>query len=134
LLTHVWNGRISGRFDLPFSQAIKHHVRNCKAFIEKLYHISLQEPDLLVSFDMVSLFTEVLVEDILVLFSQNFRKWTIACIKQVLTMTYFLYSCSFCDQRELGITPIISSFYIESFEQPILPASKLRALTTTWIE
>jgi hypothetical protein len=58
----------------PFVRQSEHHIRNWKAFIKKLYHIRLQKPDLLMSFGMVSLFTEVPVEDILVLLSQKFSK------------------------------------------------------------
>lgn len=49
----------------PFFGHSTHHIINSKAFVEKLHTINLQEMDILVFFDIVSLFTEVPLEDTL---------------------------------------------------------------------
>jgi hypothetical protein len=77
---------------------------------------------MLVSSEVVSLFTKVPLEDTLQLLSHHFHNQTIALIRQVLTTTYILYNGSFYDQRDgvtMGspLTPVIANFYMEFFEQ-----------------
>jgi hypothetical protein len=67
-------------------------------FIQKLHTIKLQEADILVSFNVVSLFIKVPLEDNLQLLSEDVQNHTIALIRQVLTATYFLYDGTFYDQ------------------------------------
>jgi hypothetical protein len=71
-------------------------------------------------FSMVSLFTKVPVEDVLL--SQQFDKQTLTPIGQVLTVTHFLCNCSVCDQRSCVVVGptfvlVIANFYVETFEQ-----------------
>jgi len=49
----------------------------------------------MVSFDVVSLFTKVPVEDSLTLLSQHFKEETLALYKHVLTSTYFCVESQF---------------------------------------
>jgi hypothetical protein len=65
-----------------------------------LQSINLQETDILVSFNVVSLFTKVPLEDILQVLSQHLHKQTVNLLRQVLTTTYFLYDGSFYDQKD----------------------------------
>jgi hypothetical protein len=74
------------------------HIKNSDDFIHKLNTISIKESDLLVSFDMVSLFTRVPLEGTLLLLQQHFHDQTISLFKQVLTNTYFSYDGAFYDQ------------------------------------
>jgi hypothetical protein len=67
----------------PLVGQSEHHIT------DKIQNISLQKTDILVSFDVVSLFTKVPVEDMLQLLSQHFNNQTTGLITQVLT-TYFL--------------------------------------------
>jgi hypothetical protein len=53
-----------------------------------------------VSFDVVSLFTKVPLEDTLEVLSQHLHKQTLSLIRHVLTTTYFLYEGSFYDQKD----------------------------------
>jgi hypothetical protein len=100
----------------------EYYIKNKEAFINKLCNITLQETDILTSFDMVSLFTKVPLEDTLQILSQNFDNQIIALIRQVLITIYFLYSGSFYDQRD-GIamgSPLISvtaTFCMEFLKQ-----------------
>jgi hypothetical protein len=88
----------------PFVRQAAHHIKNSEAFIQKLNTISLQETDIPVSYDIVSLFTEVPPEDTLQMLSQHICNWTISLIRQVLTTTYFLYDGTFYDQTD-RVTP-----------------------------
>jgi hypothetical protein len=114
-LTHIWTGKISDRSDLPLAGQSEHHVMNSEALIQKCRHLNLQEMDMLVSFNMVSLFIKVPVE-------RHFAVALTACIRYVLTTTYFLYNSSFYDQRgsiAIGspLAPVRANFYIQSFKQ-----------------
>jgi hypothetical protein len=53
-------------------------------------YITLQETDMLVNVDVVSLFTKVPVQDMLLLLPQNFDKQTLALIRYVHTKPSFL--------------------------------------------
>jgi hypothetical protein len=54
----------------------------------------------LVSFDVVSLFTKVPLDDTIQLLSAKFNKQTVDLFRHVLTNTYFLYDGSFYDQKD----------------------------------
>jgi hypothetical protein len=75
----------------PFVGHSSFHIRNSGTFIQKLSAVYLQETDILVSFEILSLFTKVSLEDTPWLLIQHFHDWTISLFKQVLTTTYFLY-------------------------------------------
>jgi hypothetical protein len=98
------------------------HIRNSEAFVQKLQSIKLQEMDILVSFNVVSLFTEVPLEETIQLLSVKFNKQTAYLFRHVLTTTYILYDGSFYDQKDkvaMGslLAPVIANFYMEHFEQ-----------------
>ena len=75
----------------------------------------------MVSFDVVSLFTKVPVEESLTLLSQHFNKDILALYKHVLTSIYFFVDGRFYEQTD-GVTmgsplsPVIANFYMEDFE------------------
>jgi hypothetical protein len=54
------------------------HIRNSEAFVQKLQSIKLQETDILVSFDVVLLFTKVPLEDTIQLLSAKFNRQVIS--------------------------------------------------------
>jgi hypothetical protein len=75
-----------------------------------------------VSFDVVSLFTKVPLEDTMHLLSQHLDEQMVVLIRHVLTTTYFLYNGSFYDQKdrvtmESPLAPVMANFYMEHFEQ-----------------
>jgi hypothetical protein len=66
----------------------KHHVRNSLQFVQTLDSLREQPQDIMVSFNVESLFTKVLVTDTLQLLGQNFED-LLALFRHVLTSTYF---------------------------------------------
>jgi hypothetical protein len=73
--------------------------------------------DILVSFDMISLFIKVPLKDTLQLLLQHFDNQTITLIRQVLTTTSFLYNAFFYNQRDgvavgLPLTPATANFHM----------------------
>jgi retron-type reverse transcriptase len=106
-----------------------------KDFIHKLNTISIKESDILVSFDVVSLFTRVPLDDTLLLLQQHFHDQPISLFKQVLTTTYFMYDGAFYDQTDgvaMGspLDPVIANYYMEHFEQQAI--SKAPMKPTLW--
>jgi len=75
----------------------------------------------MVSFDVVSLFTKVPVEESITLLSQHFKDEILALYKHVLTSTYFCVNSQFYEQTDgvaMGspLSPVIANFYMEDFE------------------
>ncbi|KAG8224978.1 hypothetical protein J437_LFUL003356, partial [Ladona fulva] len=68
-----------------------HHVKNSKDFIEKIRQYRLSPNDLLVSFDVISLFTRVPVDDTIQLLTPWFDHSTLNLFHLTLKSTYFLY-------------------------------------------
>jgi len=75
----------------------------------------------MVSFDVVTLFTKVPVEELLTLLSQHYNDDILALYKHVLTSTYFCVDGQFYEQTDgvaMGypLSPVIANFYMEDFE------------------
>jgi retron-type reverse transcriptase len=76
----------------------------------------------MVSFDVVSLFTNVPIVDSLELLSQRFEDDVLALFKHVLTSTYFCFGGQFYEQTggaAMGspLSPVIANFFMEDFEK-----------------
>jgi len=74
-----------------------HHVRNSFHFIRTQESLKIKPGDLMVSFDVVSLFTKVPVENSLTLLSQHFND-ILALYKHLLKFTYFCVDGQFHEQ------------------------------------
>jgi len=79
----------------------------------------------MVSFDVISLFTEVPVEDSLSLLSHHFTEDILALFKLVLTSTYFCFNGQYFEQTDgvaMGspLSPVIANFFMEDFEEGVL--------------
>jgi hypothetical protein len=98
-----------------------HHVKNSFHFIKILKSLQTKLGDLMVSFDVVSLFTKVPVKESLTLLSQHFKEEVLSLFKHVLTSTYFCVEGQFYKQTDgvaMGspLSPVIANFYMEDFE------------------
>ena len=62
-----------------------HHVKNSSQFVQTLDSIKIQPGEIMVSFDTVSLFTNVPIIDSLQLLSKHFDKEVLALFKHTLT-------------------------------------------------
>jgi hypothetical protein len=111
---------LAGLLNLLSGQSV-HQIIYSEMFVQKLHIISLQEPIILVSFNVASLFTKVTLEDTLLLLSQHFDNHTIHPIRQVIISVYFLYDGTFYDQLDgvaMGspLAFIIANSHLEYFE------------------
>ncbi|XP_071449226.1 uncharacterized protein [Hetaerina americana] len=82
----------------PLVGSCEHHIKNSAEFVQTLKNIHLEDRDILVSFDVVSLFTKVPVKDTLLLLQAQFDQQTVELFRHVLTSTYFLYNGKFYEQ------------------------------------
>jgi hypothetical protein len=108
-----------------------HHVKNSIHFTQILENLQVQPGDLMVSFDVVSLFTKVPVEDSLSLLSHHFIDDILALFKLVLTSTYFCFDGQYFEQTDgvaMGspISPVIATFTMENFEEKALNQATLK--------
>jgi hypothetical protein len=101
-----------------------HHMKNSLPFIQILESLRVQPEDLMVSFDVVSLFTEVLIVDSLELPSHHFEDNVLALFKHVLTSTYFHFDGQFYEQTDgvakgSPLSPVIANFFMEDLEKKV---------------
>ncbi|KDR22160.1 hypothetical protein L798_02723 [Zootermopsis nevadensis] len=92
-----------------------HQIKNSQAFPRNLQSISLQETDIMVSFDVVSLFRKI-SEDTLQLPSRypHKKKKTVDLARHIFTSSCFLFDGSFYDQED-GVA-VANLFCMERFE------------------
>ena len=76
----------------PLTGTTMHHVKNSAQFIQILQTIQIKPHDLLVSFDIVSLFINVPIGDSLLLLEQHFNNDLVNLFRHVLTSTYFCFN------------------------------------------
>jgi len=99
-----------------------HHVKNSLHFVQILESLRVQPEDLMVSFDVVSLFTNVPIVGSLELLSHHFEDDILTLFKHVLTSTYFSFDAQFYEQMDrvtLGspLSPVIANFFMEDFDK-----------------
>ena len=76
----------------------------------------------MVSFDIVSLFTNVPIMDSLQILSKHFDKDGLALFKHTLTSSYFCFNGQCYEQTDgvaMGslLSPVFAKFYMEDFER-----------------
>ena len=107
-----------------------HHVKNSFHFIRILESLKIKPGDLMVSLDVVSLFTKVPVEESLTLLTQHFNKDILALYKHVLTSTHFCVDGQFYEQTDVAmgspLSPVIANFYMENFETKAIKQATLK--------
>jgi hypothetical protein len=101
---------------------VTHHVRNSLQFVQTWDSIIVQPEELMVSFDVVSLFTKVPITDTLQLVGQHFEEDLLVLFKHMLTSTYFCFKGKFYEQTNgvaMGspLSPVVANFFMEDFEK-----------------
>jgi aromatic ring-cleaving dioxygenase len=92
---------------------------------------ALSDNDLLVSFDVASLFTKVPISDTLELLERHFSPGIIPLFRHCLTQCFFLFNGEFYKQIDgvaMGspISPAIANYYMKFFEEKCLATSTFR--------
>jgi hypothetical protein len=101
---------------------LKHHITNSLQFVQTLDSLKVQPEDIMVNFDVVSLFTKVPATDTLQLLGQHFEEDLLALFRDVLTSTYFCFKGQFYEQTdrvemESPLSPAVANFFMEDFEK-----------------
>ena len=127
---------------MPLVGASSHCVQNSTNFVQLLHNSYLQHNDVMVSFDVVSLFTMVPVAEAVDIILGRLHKDSglkertdltpniiIDFLKKCLTTTYFQYQDKFYKQREgaaMGspLSPLIAYIFMEFFEELAIETAK----------
>jgi hypothetical protein len=104
---------------------IPSQVKNSSQLVEELKNFKLDAGDLLVSFDVKSLFTRVPVEEVITLVEKKFGKEIAELTNVCLNNTVFLFNGKMYKQVEgapMGspISPIAADIYLDKFEREAL--------------
>ena len=116
-------------------------MKNSADFVDQIHQASLEETDVVASFDMASLFTKVPVSEALVVISQCLQNDATlkdrtninvpdlcTLVELCLKSTYFQFGKSFYEQVEgaaMGspLSPIVANIFMEDFEARALETS-----------
>ena len=112
------------------------YIRDSAHFIEKINQLKIDDNDLLVSFDVVSLFTKVPINDTLQHIEQLFSPDITSLYRQCLSTSYFQWNKEFYEQTDgvaMGspLSPVVANFFMEKFEKQALDTAKLKP--TIWL-
>ena len=128
----------------PLSGNTKSFVKNSTEFSQDIREMDLSEDDILLSFDVVSLFTKVPIDEALEVISQRLNdddtltertmlevEDICSLIELCLKSTYFQYRDQFYEQVEgaaMGspLSPIVANIYMEHFEELALRTAQLQ--------
>ena len=110
-------------------------VKDSYHFIELLESQTVTASDMLVSFDVESLFTNVPLEDTMTLIGELYPDDITALFRHCLTSSYFSYQERIYEQKEgvaMGspLSPVVANFFMESFETTALDTAVLKP--TCW--
>ena len=89
----------------------------------------------MVSFDVISLFTKVPVDDSLSLLSRHFTEEILALFRLVLTSTYVCFNGQYFEQTDgvamdSPMSPVFAKFFMEDFEERAL--NQATHMPTCW--
>ncbi|XP_020295119.1 uncharacterized protein LOC109860447 [Pseudomyrmex gracilis] len=111
-------------------------IKNSSDFISKIKNIKLQPNDILDSFDIVFLFTQVPIYDTINIIksSGQLSSDLISLVEHCLTTTYFTYNNQFYKQITVAamgspISPIIANIFMEHFETQAIKKAPLKPQT-----
>ena len=128
----------------PLAGSTSSFVKNSSEFAQQVRNIDLQQDETLISFDVVSLFTRVPIDDALQTISTRLTqddtledrtaipipdicRLTELCLRS----TYFTFDSTFFEQVEgaaMGspLSPVVANLFMEAFEERALESAVLR--------
>jgi hypothetical protein len=97
-------------------------------FIDTIHTLRTGPRDILVSFDVVSLFTMVPIEEALRLLNQHFDEVILRLFRHVLTSSFLSFNGQFYEQTDgvaMGslLSPVIANYLMEYFEEMALESA-----------
>lgn len=117
----------------PYAEAADSYIKNAQHFLEIISKITLEPKDILVSFDVVSLFTQIPVLEAVDIIKQKCEVTPdiLQLIKHCLTNTYFIYDGERYRQTEgapMGspLSPVVANIFMDHFEVKALSSAPLK--------
>lgn len=100
-------------------------MRNSEEFVCTLYLLRGSPQDILLSFDVTSLFTRVPLREAIILLNRRLDEGNVNFFRRVLTSSFFCLKWQFYEQSEgvatgLPLSPVIANFCMEAFEEEAL--------------
>ena len=131
------------------------YVKDSGDFVQKIKRIQVNDDTLLVSFDVVQLFTKVPIEETLIVIKNKLSglptqltslraETVIELLHLYLTSTYFMWNGQIYEQTEGAamvnpLSPVIANIFMEHFEElaistfPVKPETWLRYVDDTFV-
>uniref|UniRef100_A0AAR5QIB8 Reverse transcriptase domain-containing protein n=2 Tax=Dendroctonus ponderosae TaxID=77166 RepID=A0AAR5QIB8_DENPD len=111
------------------------YIKDSEDFIKTIQDLILDPTDMLVSFDVESLFTKVPVDESIELVAELFEESTTNLFKACLKGSYFLWNGYYYEQKEgvaIGslLSPVVANLFMEKFEETALITAPLKP--TIW--
>ena len=105
-------------------------MKDSASFINELKDINLDPDDILVSFDVVSLYTCIPIKEALEVIYRLEDPDTVHLVEICLTSTFFCFEGEFFEQTcgvSMGspLSPIVANFFMEDFEAKALASARL---------
>jgi hypothetical protein len=109
------------------------HVKNAMEFINTIKSLRAGYEDILVSFDVISLFTMVPIVEALPLLSRHFDEDILRPFRHVLNSSFSRFNGQFCEQTDsvaMGspLFPVIADVFMENFEETALEGATHKPL------
>ena len=135
----------------PLVGKTEHHVKNSKDLVEKLKPLNVKETETLVSFDVVSLFTNTPIDSVLEIVKRrlsednNLKCRTRLSVEDimdllefVLTTTYFsfrkqIYQQKFGTAMGSPVSPLVANLFMEDLEQRAISTAPLECKPRFWV-
>ncbi len=108
-----------------------HHIQNSQHFLRRISVIQLKPMDMLMSFDVESLFTSVPLATTINLLAPLFPPKIIKIFNHCLSTNYFSYQGQFYEQLEglamgIPLSPAVANLFVEHFEKTALDSAPLK--------
>jgi Reverse transcriptase (RNA-dependent DNA polymerase) len=117
----------------PWAEDATSYVKNSTHFVNLINDAKVGSDDLLVSFDIVSLFTKVPIEEALTTIKENHHvaEHIMELTRHCMKSTYFIYNKQFYKQVEgapMGspLSPVVANLFMADFETKALESAPLK--------
>ena len=134
----------------PLVGLTEHHVKDIQDLVESLKDTVIQDDEVFISHDVVSLFTKTPINEALIVIKQRLDKDTTLCertnltskdiidlLEMVLMSTYFIfrgtiYKQTFGAAMGSPVSPIVANLYMEHLEQRALDTAPTEYKPRLW--
>jgi hypothetical protein len=108
-----------------------HHIKYSIEFVQVLSSLQVDTHYIMVSLDIVSLFTKVPIRETMDLLGSHFEEDVLGLFRHVLTTSYFTFNGQFYGQTDgvamgSSFSPVIANFYLEEYEKAALESTPLK--------